>query len=463
MNKQTNDSTPVRPAIPDELQDSLTKIIAYSGIEKEKADLFRANVESFISLKDKYAVNTQVLKMKETVGNVFFEIYGLVAKKVWAEKNSSRLYQMFLNYAYMDERLMKPEHIIDLYNASPLDQELFSIHTMKNWLEKICTAEKDPSVNEFEQDYFDIFREKKKRGELTESDKAAYERDADARLSHETEGLLKIGQRLCYGKTSGYFPILYSEILPGDISRLLVKASKINECLAKITRVDFSLFHRETVYYNTEKNISSSLIMKPVWPDIILVPGFGAKGSMWQELTGRAKNSPARFLCPILTDENLEHLIIEIVAKFRWQLAKTMSSGTINRAYEKSLYADYSNYIQGFKKNQQLSEEAKRKIKTQIDRKRNFIGEIFADDYQIWVNFESQGLLRLNKVVRGILFQYCPFAKPLRENLMNHPQFNQIISQFEFAHNKNRQRLQNVYKNLSLDEDLKDNLAYYEM
>jgi len=61
------------------------------------------------------------------------------------------------------------------------------------------------------------------------------------------------------------------------------------------------------------------------------------------------------------------------------------------------------------------------------------------------------------------LFQYCPFAKPLRENLMNHPQFNQIISQFEFAHNKNRQRLQNVYKNLSLDEDLKDNLAYYEM
>lgn len=463
MIKQERDSISVSPTIPGELQDSLSKIIVYSGIEKDQADLLKANIEYFINLKDKYAVNAQVLKLKEIIGTIFFDIYRRVAKRVWVEKNRSRLYHMFLNYAYMDERLMKPEHIMELYNASPLDQDLFSIHTMKNWMEKICTAEKDPSVNEYEQDYFDIFREKKKRGELTQNDKAAYEGDTDARLNHETEGLLKIGQRLCYGKTSGYFPILYSEIIPGDISRLLVNASKITECLTKIIQIDFSVFHREIVYYNTEKNISSSLIMKPVAPDIILVPGFGTRGSMWQELTGRAKNSPARFLCPILTDENLDHLIIEIVAKFRWQLAKTMASGTINRAYEKSLYADYSDYIQAYKKNQQLSEEAKRKIKTQIDRKRNFIGEIFADDYQTWINFESQGLLRLNKVVRGILFQYCPFARPLREKLMNHPQFSQIIGQFEFAHNKNRQRLQNVYKNLVLDEDLKDNLAYYEM
>lgn len=463
MNKHATDSTPAIPSIPDELQNSLSKIIAYSGLEKDKSDLFKANVESFIDLKDKYTVNAQVLKMKESISNVFFEIYRLVAKRVWAEKNSSRLFQMFLNYAYMDERLMKPEHMVELYNASPLDEEHSSVHTMKNWLAMICAIEKDPSVNEFEQDYFDIFREKKKRGEFSESDKAAYERDVEARLNHETEGALKIGQRLCYGKTSGYFPILYSEIIPGDISRLLVNATKIKECLTKIAAVDFSVFHREIVYYNTEKNISSSLIMKPVWPDIILVPGFGTRGSMWQELTGRAKNSPARFLCPVLTDENVDRIILEIVARFRWQLAKTMASGTINRAYEKSLYNDYSDYIQGFKKNQQLSEEAKRKVKTQIERKRNFIGEIFADDYQTWINFESQGLLRLNKVVRGILFQYCPFAKPLRERLMNHPQFSQVITQFEFAHNKNRQRLQNVYKNLTLDEDLKDNLAYYEM
>lgn len=461
MKKEADAYQSVRLAIPDELQDSLTKIIAYAGLAKDQADLFKANVDSFINLKDKYAVNAQVLKMKETVSNIFFKIYQLVAKRVWVEKNPSRLYQMFLNYAYMDERLMKPEHIIELYNASPLDQEIFSIHTMKSWLGKICAAEKAPSVNEFEQDYFDIFREKKKRGDLTESDRAAYESDADARLNHEIEGLLKIGQRLCYGKTSGYFPILYSEILPGDLSRLLVKASKINECLNKIIRIDFSVFHREIVYYNIEKNISSSLIMKPVAPDIILIPGFGTRGSMWQELTGRAKNSPARFLCPILSDENLDRLIIEIVARFRWQLAKTMASGTVNRAYEKSLYTDYSDYIQAYKKNQQLSEEAKRKIKLQIERKRNFIGEIFADDYQTWINFESQGLLRLNKVVRGILFQYCPFARPLREKLINHPQYSQIIAQFEFAHHKNRQRLQNVYKNLDLDEDLKDNLAYY--
>lgn len=462
MHKQEKNSAG-KLAIPDELQDSLAKIIMYSGIEKDKADLFKAHVESFISTKDKLAVNSQIIKMKETVSSIFFEIYRRVAKRAWVEKSPARIYQMFLNYAYMDERLMKPEHINELYYASPLDQEIFSIHTMKGWLGKICAAEKDPSVNEFEQDYFDIFREKKKRGEMSESDRAAYERDIDARLSHETEGLVKIGQRLCYGKSSGYFPILYSEIIPGDISRLLVKASKINDCLKKITRVDFSVFHRETVYYNTEKNISSSLIMKPVLPDIILMPGFGTRGSMWQELTGRAKNTPARLLCPILTDENLDHLIIEIIAKFRWQLAKTIASGTVNRAYEKSLYADYTNYIQAYKKNQHLSEETKRKIKTQIDRKRNFIGEIFADDYQTWINFESQGLLRLNKVVRGILFQYCPFARPLREKLCNHPQFNQIISQFEYAHNKNRQRLQNVYKNLSPDEDLKDNLAYYEM
>ena len=57
----------------------------------------------------------------------------------------------------------------------------------------------------------------------------------------------------------------------------------------------------------------------------------------------------------------------------------------------KSLTSEYSDYLQFYRKNRDLSEEKKDKIKLQIQKGRNNSSEIFVIDYEAWINYESKG------------------------------------------------------------------------
>jgi hypothetical protein len=340
---------------------------------------------------------------------------------------------------------------------------------MADWLERIYRQEKDPSVNEFGQDYYEVFREKKKRGELNEEDKFAYDGDSGSRLDHETNNLFKLGQRLCCGQVGSYFPILHSGMISYDLTRSLVSPERIQNGINKVLEVDFSAFHREIVYNQPGSGISKELIMKPVWPEIILVPTYGSRAVMWQELTGRVRSTPARFIFPVFTADNLDNMIIEIMAKFRWELSRTMSSySRNNETGPSSLVNDYINYIQFYKKNRDLSGEAREKVRVQVEKYRNNVAEIFASDYNTWINFESKGLVRLNKVAREILFRHCPFSQNIRTQLQSHPLYNQLISRYETQRGKQVKFLQAHYAKLTSDgvvsdPDLNHNLMYYNL
>lgn len=453
--------------IPPAYQDSMNKILQYANISGEKADLFKNNVKMYFNRTGERA-GTEALKARETVISIFFEIYTEVAKKSWKEQNPDRPLQMFLKYCYMDENLLKAEHIraLDSLPETAFDTKSGSIFYLSDWLQKIYSKEINPSVNEYEQDYFDVFRDKKRKGQLREQDKPAYENDVEGRLRHEVDNLFKIGQRLCFGRTRGYFPILCNETAVPDLKRSLVTPAAIEKSLKKVTNIDFSAFFRESVYHeNNSNNPMTYIIMKSALPDIILLPTCGSRGVMWQEISGRVKASPARFIFPIFTDENLDNLMASTIAKFRWELSKNVSGSVGNRAFDKSLYSEFTDYIQTYKKNRHLSADMKEKIRLQIDRKRNNVGEIFTEDYLTWINFESRGLLRLNKVVRGILFKYCPFSKPIRDVLITNPQYNQLITQYNYGSAKAAHIWDSKLSKMSqpIDQDLIDNLNYYRM
>ena len=44
-------------------------------------------------------------------------------------------------------------------------------------------------------------------------------------------------------------------------------------------------------------------------------------------------------------------------------------------------------------------------------------------DYENWMNYESSGAMKLNKVSRGILATYCPFNRSIRENIAKNTVF----------------------------------------
>jgi hypothetical protein len=455
------------PDIPEELQNSAAKILAFAGINSEKAELFRSNLGKFITMRDKSFSDRTSRQIREQLSATFFEIYTAVFRKVQAENNPSRLYLMFLYFGYMDERLLSAEQVNTLYKlAEEPGNAASSVYDLNSWLQQIYQCTQEPSVNEFGQDYQDVFVEKKRRQELTDKDKPAYDADLDGRLNHEITNLFRLGQRLCYGQLSGYFPILHREMISGDLEAALVTPARIEASLNKILAVDFSVFHREIVFYHTARQLAPELIMKPVFPNIILVPCFGHRAVMWQELSGKSKSTPGRFVFPIFTDEKLDDLMMDVVAKFRWDLSKSMSSSVINKANEFSLYVDYSKYIQFYAKNRDLSTEAKDRLKTVIKRKRNNLTDIFTADYQAWINYEANGLVRLNKVAREILFKHCPFSRPIRSKLSTSPYYNALISEFDKDRARQCKILEARYAKLkesgSIDPDLVENLKYYK-
>jgi hypothetical protein len=467
-NQATNDMHEGIYSVPEELINSTAKILNYADISKESAFMFKINLEKFRMLPDKSLLDQEALKIRDAISSTFFEIYSSVLKKVSVENNPSRLYQMFLKYAYMDEKLLEPNQTRLLYEMvdKPVTQGQCSVYFIKDWLERVLNKEEEPSVNEFGLDYYEVFREKKKRGELHDKDKPGYDNNADARLSHEINNLFNIGQKLCCGQMSRFFPILHSGMISNELPKALVTPEMIEESINRVLAVDFSAFHREIVCNLPEKGIKKELIMKSVRPDLILAPIFGSRAVMWQELTGRVKSSPGRFIFPIFTDVDLDNLMIEVIARFRWDLSKNMFSYVRNDGNQSSLTYDYSNYLQFYKKNADLSNDAKEKIKTQIAKYRNNVREIFAADYHTWINYEAKGIIRLNKVAREIFFKYCPFSKTIRTDLEKHPLYNQYIIQYEGWRIKHHKViLAHYYKlfkpNVPLDDELEGNLEFY--
>ena len=131
---------------------------------------------------------------------------------------------------------------------------------------------------------------------------------------------------------------------------------------------------------------------------------------MWQEIEGKKRTTPARMMCSIFHMEELTQSLIHLTGEFRWEMCKRVQGGRWNDVSEPSLTSEYCDYIQFYRRNKELSAEAKEKIKNQLGRVRNSFKEMFVTDYIMWMRYESGGSPRLNKVSRNILFSYCPFS-----------------------------------------------------
>jgi hypothetical protein len=241
----------------------------------------------------------------------------------------------------------------------------------------------------------------------------------------------------------------------------------LNEAINKVLSVDFSAFHREISYKNLEKGIEKEFIMKAVMPDIILMPTFGSRPVMWQEISGRNRTTPGRFILPAFTSENLDDMILKVIGNYRWELCRTMMGVFWNDITQKSITSEYTDYIQFYKKNRDLTDEGKEKVKALTIKYRNMMREIFTAEYETWINYESKGNIRLNKVVRGIFYRNCPFAKPIRENLEKQPMYSEVAIQFKNLRAKQAKVIESRYNKIfksaiEIDEECKQNLKFYK-
>ena len=201
---------------------------------------------------------------------------------------------------------------------------------------------------------------------------------------------------------------------------------------------------------------------------MILMPNAGTRTLMWQETSGAKIDTPARFLFPIFSAVDLDDQMVVCIGRSRWEICRRVQGGYWNDIREKSLTAEYCDFIQYYRKNSDLSADAKEKIKTALSRARNSYREVFVKDYQAWMKYESQGSFRLNKVARDILVRYCPFAKDIRQGLATNPQYQNAFHRLDAENRKKLQRFRSVYDKYEaaggeITPELKENLRFYQM
>jgi len=452
-----------------QLINSLKQILLYANLDTEKSNKLEEFMLDFINLKDKYSADDGVRTLRKKIVDQFYELYEIVFFRAYHDKEVPRVIDLFLKYGFMDERLLTKEQLKELYYLEDEKQEEIGpchIYNMKDWLIHIYEGDKEPSKNEFDLDYKEMLRERRKKVEITEIEEKALQFDFTKKVNYEIHNMFRYNHRLVNGQITTFIPFLCGVNMIQGIRKLFVTGSRANLAIQELLEIDYSVFHRESMYVNNEKGIAKEYIMKQVFPDIILMPTVGYNAVMWQEITGRRKSSEGRFLLPIFTELSVKDLLIKVFGRFRWELCRSIQGSAWNNIKYKSITSEYADYIQFFRKNRDLSEETKEKLKAQILKGKGSYREIFTIDYENWIKGEVNGSLRLNKISRELLATYCPFSKPIRDKLMKQPLFMEAMARFGRNNFKKIKDLDSRYRALEkekveLTEELKETLVFY--
>jgi hypothetical protein len=273
--------------------------------------------------------------------------------------------------------------------------------------------------------------------------------------------------KLTNGQLALFTPVLYDDMFVSAMEKTHIARKKLNEAVNELLQMDFSIFFREIMISDPEHFIQREYVLTPVYPDVILMPTVGVQGSMWQELSGLRKDTPARFMLPIFSETNVKDILIKLFGRFRWEIIRNIQGVQWNNIQEKSLTSEYVDYVQFYKKISGLSEDKKDKIKSQIQRAKNSTREIFVMDYVDWLNDEYKGRARLNEIVREILATYCPFPAAIRAKLVKMPTYEQAMKRYRRDKSKKLHELDVRYRAIekaggSITQELENTLEFYK-
>ena len=290
----------------------------------------------------------------------------------------------------------------------------------------------------------------------------------EERVSFEIDNMFQTVNRLTYGSISTFNAILNDNDMFNDPTAMLVTKNRLYKAINQIRSIDYSAFYRPIYHNDMPDALKNEPLMHEVLPDIILMPNAGSRGMMWQETASIKNDTPARFMLPMFATCDISDTLIELTARFRWEICRKIQGARWNDIREHSLTSDYYDYLQFYRKNHDLSNDAKDQIKSALQKAKNTYREVFVKDYFNWINYESKGGFRLNKVARPIVFTYCPFSKEIRSKLEESPMFSDTIHKFNVNNTKALKRLTALYDKFTKDggtitPELKENISYYEL
>ena len=460
--------------------DFATYIMKYAGYEQVEIDACKQLIAEYDKIAEVQDYTPEMQKTRRALTKVFYEIYEKAFLRAVHARSISTIMKLFFNFGVLDLQMAGEQNLDGLMAISELldnqwkeqkqwdaDGESFShVYSAYQWLCLIYRGEKEPSKNEFDIDYAGHLLEMRKNHEITREEENVLKRDPLKKVEFEIRNMFMTNNRITYGRITTFCPVLHSKDFMRSIDQLIVSAMTINAAIDEIRELDYSCFYREVFFASPKYGIDRTEIMKEVLPDVILMPNIGSRAMMWQETAGVKKDTPARFIFPVMTTNELSDMMLETIGRYRWEICRKILGVRWNDIREKSLTSEFYDYIQFYRKNRDLSQQAKERVKADLVHAKNNYREVFVADYVSWMKYESQGNFRLNKVSRRIISEYVPFKAEVRKKLEENPMYKELFTKSNIIAARKREKEKVLFDRYvaaggAITPELEAHLTYY--
>ena len=458
-------------------------IMKYAGFGKEEIAKCKELLKSYetVAVAQDYTTSACQRVRKELTA-MFYDIYEKAFLRAFEAKSISTVMELFFQFGILDLQMAGEEHLDELLaaldsihrqqeqqKARMAENEAFvHVFTAYQWLCMIYMGEREPSKNEFDVDYAGELLEKRKNNMITRAQENELKRDQLKKVQFEIRNMFTTNNRITYGRITSFCPVLHNKDFIRSVDQMLLTLDKINEAVDEIRSLDYSCFYREVYFMAPEHGIDRTEIMKEVLPEVILMPNIGSRAMMWQETSGVKRDTPARFIFPVMTIGDLSQMMLETAGRYRWEICRKILGVRWNDIREKSLTSEFYDYIQFYRKNRDLSQPAKEKIKADLIHAKNNYREVFVADYVSWMKYESQGSFRLNKVSRRIISDYVPFPSAVRKKLEDNPMFKELFIKSDIVMSRKREKQRILFDRYTsnggvMTAELQAHMDFYSM
>ena len=452
----------------EQLAGSLSVILEYASAGIETASAFRQDVDAYKQLSDKSSSDEQACRLRRRLTENFYTIYNLVLKKGLTDNALPLPVRLFLFFGYVDEELAGKSNSVYLCQLidSPEGKSGDGVYTFFDWVRNIYEGKKQPSRNEFGEDYVDYLHKQKASGKLSEEELRDLSNNPMRKVEFELQNLFPTVNKITYGRVTTFCPVLAADNILRDLSTSHVTAADIRSVLDRVRGIDYSVFYRETLNMDSPVAQKENIHVECL-PDFILMPNAGIRGVTWQEIEGRKRTTSARMMLSIFHMEDLYTTTIRLVGDYRWEMCKRVQGARWNDLTERSLTSEYFDYIQFYKKNNDLSSEAKERIRQSLMGAKNSFKEMFIRDYLLWIQLESTASPRLNKIARQIMFTYCPFSREVRQKVQSNPMYGELIRRHDVQCQQHLSHLNKICQKLrnegtAIPETIEQEVEYYK-
>lgn len=456
-------------------------IMKYAGYEKDEIAKCKALLKEYDAIAEVQDYTPEMQKIRKSVTKIFYEIYEKAFLRAVKARSISTIMKLFFNFGVLDLQIAGEEHLDELMAFNELwDNQWYEqkerdaagesyshVYTAYQWLCLVYRGEKEPSKSEFDVDYTGHLLEMRKRKEITREQENKLKRDQLKKVEFEMHNMFMTNNRITYGRITSFCPVLHRKDFMRSIDQLIVSPITINAAIDELRELDYSCFYREVFFAAPEFGIERTEIMKEVLPDVILMPNIGTRAMMWQETAGVKRDTPARFVFPVMTIGDMPEMMLETMGRYRWEICRKILGVRWNDIREKSLTSEFYDYVQFYRKNRDLSQEAKEKVKAELVHAKNNYREVFVADYVSWMKYESQGNVRLNKVSRRIIAEYVPFTTEVRKKLEENPMYKELFTKSSIIAGRKREKERVLFDRYTaaggvMTPELEAHMAYYD-